>query len=149
MNPQKSASHKSSVKAYEDILAGEEYSFERVLTFEDGLAFAKLSGDHNPLHCDELFGKAGLFGRNVVHGMMLGSLFSALVGMYCPGQNSLYVSQSLEFRMPVFYGDTVKVKGTVLEKSDALQMITIKTEIFKDGHLAVSGQARVKMVRHE
>jgi len=135
--------------AYEKIPLGHECSFERVLTFEDGLAFAKLSGDANPLHVDEASGKVGPFGRNVVHGMMLGSLFSKLVGMDCPGKRSLYVSQTLEFRQPVFYGDKVIVKGTVIEKSDALQMITLKTEIFKAGQLAVSGQARVKVLDHE
>ena len=68
--------------------------------------------------------------------------------MDCPGKRSLYVSQTLEFRQPVFYGDKLTVKGTVVEKSDALQMITLKTEILKTGQVAVSGQARVKVLDH-
>lgn len=148
MPPEKTHGLEIAAWRYEEIPLGHECSFERILTFEEGLAFAKLSGDANPLHVDSEFGKRSPFGQNVVHGLMLGGLFSKLVGMDCPGKKSLYVSQSLEFRQPVFYGEKILVKGTVIEKSDALKMITLKTEILKTGQVAVSGQARVKVLDH-
>ena len=42
---------------------------QRVFTSDDQLAFAKLSGDHNPLHLDPLLARRLLFGRQVVHGL--------------------------------------------------------------------------------
>ena len=42
---------------------------ERVFTSDDQLAFAKLSGDHNPLHMDPVMARRLLFGRQVVHGL--------------------------------------------------------------------------------
>jgi NADP-dependent 3-hydroxy acid dehydrogenase YdfG len=42
---------------------------ERVFRSDDQLAFAKLSGDHNPLHMDPVMARRLLFGRQVVHGL--------------------------------------------------------------------------------
>ena len=42
---------------------------ERAFTSDDQLAFAKLSGDHNPLHVDPVIARRLLFGRQVVHGL--------------------------------------------------------------------------------
>ncbi len=42
---------------------------QRVFTSDDQLAFAKLSGDFNPLHLDPVLARRLLFGRQVVHGL--------------------------------------------------------------------------------
>lgn len=42
---------------------------QRIFTAEDQLAFAKLSGDYNPLHMDPVLARRLLFGRQVVHGL--------------------------------------------------------------------------------
>jgi hypothetical protein len=38
-------------------------------TFQDQLAFAKLSGDYNPIHVDPVFARRSLFGKLVLHGV--------------------------------------------------------------------------------
>lgn len=42
---------------------------ERAFTSDDQLAFAKLSGDHNPLHMDPVIARRLLFGQAIVHGL--------------------------------------------------------------------------------
>ena len=42
---------------------------QRTFTSDDQLAFAKLSGDYNPLHMDPVLARRLLFGQQVVHGM--------------------------------------------------------------------------------
>ena len=42
---------------------------QRVFTSDDQLAFAKFSGDYNPLHMDPIYARRLLFGRQVVHGL--------------------------------------------------------------------------------
>jgi 3-hydroxybutyryl-CoA dehydratase len=130
---------------YSDIKEGTVFSFIRNLSQQDVQDFAKLSGDFNKLHVDPVYGKQSVFGQNVVHGMLCGSLFSQLVGMHCPGENSIYLTQSLQFKRPVFYGDTVTVQGTVMRKNDSIRVITLKTEVLKDGKVAVDGEAKVKV----
>ena len=130
---------------YDEIKVGAVYEFERVITREDVLEFAELSGDNNPLHIDPDFGAQSQFKKNIVHGMFVGSLFSALVGMHCPGRQALYMSQTLQFRKPIFYGDNVIVRGTVVEKSDSIKIVTLKTEILRNGEVMLSGEAKVKV----
>ena len=137
---------KPAVHLFGDIRIGDEYSFKRTITGEDTFAFARLTGDYNPLHTDPTYGAASPYGKNIVHGMLAGSLFSTLVGMYCPGEKSLYISQTLNFKKPIFPGDTITIKGTVVSKNDSIQLITLKTEIIKDGDVMVSGEAKVKML---
>ena len=122
------------------------YSFERIITKKDVLSFATLTGDWNPLHTDEKYASKSQFGQNIVHGMLAGSLFSALIGMYCPGENSLYLSQTLDFRSPIFYNDLVEVRGEVVAKNDSIKVITLKTEILKEGKIVINGEAKVKLL---
>jgi len=127
---------------YEDIKIGDVYSFEKTLNKKDVLDFAKLTGDHNKLHVDETFGKNSKFKQNISHGMLAGSLFSTIIGMHCPGEDGFYVSQTLNFKNPIFYGDKVTVRGTVINKNDSVKMITLKTEILKEDKVAVIGEAK-------
>lgn len=134
---------------YEDIVIGSVYEFVRVITIQDVQAFAQLTGDFNPLHVDMAFGKKSKFQNNVVHGLLVGSLFSRIVGMFCPGERSLYLSQTFDFRSPVFGGDEVTVRGTVVNKSDSTQIVELTTEIFQNKKLVVSGRAKVKVLADE
>lgn len=137
---------KAAQLQYEDIEIGAIYSFDRVITAEDIRRFADLTGDLNPLHTDALFGAQSPFHKNIAHGMFVGGLFSTLIGMYCPGERALYVSQTLQFRKPVFSGDCITVRGIVTEKHDSTHLITMKTEILRGMDLLIDGEARVKVV---
>lgn len=92
--------------------------------------FARISGDHNPLHMDEKYAAKTQFGKRVCHGMLLASFFSRLVGMYMPGKNALYFSQTLNFQTPCFVGDKVTIEGEVVDKSQSTRIITIKTTAY-------------------
>ena len=105
--------------------------------------FAKISGDYNPLHMDEIYANTTRFGKRVCHGMLLASFFSRLVGMYLPGKNSLYFSQSLNFKSPCFINDEVTIEGEVLDKSISTRIITMKTTIHNQhGECLVDGLAK-------
>jgi acyl dehydratase len=96
---------------------------------------------------DEQYAMSTKFGKRVCHGMLLASFFSKMVGMYLPGKNALYFSQTLNFQLPCFINDEITVEGEVLEKSLASRIITIKNSIHnQDGKCLVEGVAKV-MVR--
>ena len=136
----------SKILHYDEIKLGSIYSFSRTITCDDVIEYALLTGDQNPLHVNEIFAKKSQFGKNVVHGMFSASLFSTLVGMYCPGQNSLYLGQTLKFKMPLFYNETVLVSGKVSRKVDALKIIIMSTEITRGNDLIVSGEAQIQLI---
>ncbi len=78
--------------------------------------------------------------------MLLGGLFSTLVGMHMPGKKCLYLGQTLQFKKPVFAGETVVVRGIVAAKSDSTRLLTINTSIIKEGNDVVSGVATVQLL---
>lgn len=130
---------------FSEIKIGSKYGFKRSFSNDDILAFARLSGDFNPLHINPDHGQK-IFVQNIVHGMLVSSLFSTLVGMYCPGTNCLYLSQEIEFMKPVYPNQKVIVKGTVINKVEALKILNLKTEILIKGTTAVKGYAKVKVL---
>lgn len=127
----------------DEIDIGLEKSFEVKITPKLIDDFAQLSGDYNPLHTDKNFAQSNNFKNTVCHGMLLASLFSRLVGMYIPGKNSLYFSQSLNFIKPAYVDDIVTVNGKVISKSNSTKIITLKTSIKNLKNELVSGEAKV------
>ena len=134
--------------SYDEIKIGNHYSFKKSFSRDEVIQFSKLSGDINPLHIDEKFAKKSIFGRNIVHGMLISSLFSKIIGVHCPGERSLYLSQTLNFRKPLFINEEIIVKGEVIKKYDSLKIIEMKTEIIKNEEILVSGLAKVKVLEH-
>lgn len=134
---------------YSDIQVGGVYAFEKEFSQRDVMDFAKLTGDFNPLHIDKEFGEKSRFKGNIIHGMLAGSLFSTLVGMYCPGEKCIYLSQTLKFKKPIFPGDRLTVKGTVTNKNDSISVITIKTEILVKDAVVIDGEAKVMVAGDE
>lgn len=130
--------------SFDEIKVGLIHNFEVIIDEELIKKFANISGDFNPLHMDEQYAKETKFGKRVVHGMLLASFFSRLVGMYLPGKNALYFSQNLNFVEPCFIGDKIIVQGEIMDKSEATKIIKLKTSIKnKEGKLLVEGTSQV------
>ena len=132
--------------AYDDIEPGQVFEIERSFSQENLSAFAALSGDFSPLHVDAEYAATTEFGACVVHGILLASLFSQLVGMRIPGRHALYLGQDLTFRRPVRVGEAVRAIAKVVGKNDATRTIALAMEIRDAGNkVAVAGGAKVKL----
>ena len=129
--------------AFDEIETGLTKQFQITITESMIDDFAKISGDYNPLHMDEKFAQSRDFKNRVCHGMLLGSLFSRLIGMYVPGKYGLYFSQTLNFVNPTIVDDTVTVTGKVISKSESTKIIELKTTIKNSSHVLVDGKAKV------
>ena len=130
--------------SYNDISIGQQESFIIKITESMVEKFSNLSGDLNPLHMDNEFAESSLFKKRIVHGMLLSSFFSQLIGMKLPGKNALYFSQTLNFRSPCYIDDEIQVVGEVTEKSDSTQIITVSTSIFnKSKTCLIDGIAKI------
>lgn len=131
----------------EEIEIGQEASFIRAFSEQDVTIFAELSGDKNPLHIDEEYARTTRFGKRVVHGMLVASMCSKLVGMYLPGKKCLYLKQELLFKDPVFIGDELTVIGKVLRKVLATNMLEIVINIKRGDTIVLSGNALVQVIK--
>ena len=102
-------------KSIKEIKIGDNASHIKEITERDIELFGKITGDYNPAHFDAEYASKTIFKKRISHGMLIGSLFSKLLGMELPGPGSIYISQTLRFRRPVYFGDKIKAEITVKE----------------------------------
>lgn len=86
---------------------GEKASRTTIITDEMIRTFAALTGDNNPVHLDDTYAATTRFGRRIAHGMIAAGLISAALANDLPGPGTVYLSQTLKFKAPVYPGDTI------------------------------------------
>lgn len=100
---------------FEDLEIGMEASFSKTVTEQDIIAYATISGDFNPVHMDEAYAAETMFKKKIAHGLLTASYISAVFGMQLPGPGAIYVSQTMNFKAPVFIGALVVTKVTIAD----------------------------------
>jgi|TARA_B110000438_G_scaffold286051_1_gene316863 3-hydroxybutyryl-CoA dehydratase len=131
---------------FHEICIGQINTFQIKITEKMVDDFANFSGDYNPLHMDQNFAKSKNFKNRVCHGMLLSSFFSRLIGMYLPGKNSLYFSQTINFQLPCYVNQKITVSGEVKEIIPSIKTIVLETKIFNDSEdCLIDGIANVIM----
>lgn len=130
---------------YSELEVGATARFSKSLTEEDLVLFARISGDVNPVHLDEVFARDTPFKGRIAHGMWTGSVVSAAVATVLPGPGTIYLEQNLQFRRPVRPGDEITVLLTVTAKlDDAKRHVALDCQVHnQDGVLVAKGDARV------
>jgi phosphate acetyltransferase len=114
-------------KTYEEISVGDTASTEHVLTPDDAMAFASISGFHAMLNSAELVQRAGGIpptGPN----MWCASLISGLFSMKIPGPGCTLTKVSLSFQNRIHVGDRIFVNVRVAAKEDATRKIIFDCE---------------------
>jgi acyl dehydratase len=94
---------------------GAQAAWTRTITADDVEAFARFSGDRNPLHFDPAFAARTRLGRLVVQGGLTAGLFNALVAMELPGPGSVFLHQEWDYPAPVYIGETITAEAEVIE----------------------------------
>lgn len=130
----------------ESLREGMSYHYTTHITLKDVEAYADVCGDCSPLHVDQQFGADSPFGGNLVHGMLIASHFSTLVGVFLPGKNCLLAGMDVEFVRPVPVGSEITVSASVASIQRIQGMILVKLLAYLDGMVCVQGQARVKLM---
>ena len=129
---------------FSDIGIGMINRQEFLVSEERVKAFAELTGDMNPVHLDEEFARTTQFGRRIAHGMLVASFISKVLGRDFPGDGTIYVSQKVRFRRPVFIGDKVTVEVEVTEKNDEKKRLILRTDVISvSGEKVIIGEAEV------
>jgi phosphotransacetylase/acyl dehydratase len=130
-------------KTYDEISVGDTAGTEHVLTTEDAMAFASISGFHSVLKSDELIERAGGVpptGPN----MWCASLVSGLFSMNIPGPGCTLTNISLSFQNRIHVGDRILVKVEVTAKEDATKVVTFACQASDGaGKPIFSGTARL------
>ncbi|MBI1258604.1 MAG: enoyl-CoA hydratase [Chloroflexi bacterium] len=123
---------------------GDQASRIKTITDEDVQNFAKASGDTNPVHLDDTYAAGTRFGRRIAHGILTGSLISAILGNDLPGQGTIYLGQDFKFKAPVYIGDTITATVELVKFREDKRIATFHTTCTnQDGVLVIDGEAVV------
>src|SRR5437588_2965762 len=126
---------------------GSKAEIQHTISAEDVRRFVEITGDDNPLHVDHTFAAKTNLKGVVAHGMLSASFISTIIGKRIPGPGALWVSQTLEFLVPVRIGDRLAIVAEVVGVHESTRMLTLKTEI-RNQHdqLVLAGESKVKVV---
>ena len=95
-----------------DYEIGREYTSQgRTITEADVVNFAGVSGDFNPLHTDEEFGKANQFGKRIAHGALGFIISNGLNNQMgiAEGTTIAFIECTVKYTAPLLIGDTVHI----------------------------------------
>jgi len=123
-------------------------SASRTCTITDEMirAFADLTGDANPVHLDDAYAAGSRFGRRIAHGMIAAGMISATLAIDLPGPGTVYLGQSLNFKQPVYPGDTITATVEVLTVRPDKPIVTLATVCTnQDGAVVLEGEAVVRV----
>jgi 3-hydroxybutyryl-CoA dehydratase len=127
---------------------GQMASLSKTISAREVEAFAAVSGDRNPAHLDDEYAKRTRFGKRIVHGVLVCGVISAAIGMRLPGPGTIYLHQEIDFRRPVYIGDTVTAVIEVLQIRTDKPVLTLRTNCYnQNNQLVIEGQA-VVLVEH-
>ena len=123
---------------------GDKASRTTTITDEMIRAFADLTGDTNPVHLDDAYAATTRFGRRIAHGMIAAGLISATLANDLPGPGTVYLSQTLQFKAPVYPGDTIMTTVEVKTVRPDKPIITLSTTCTnQDNKVVLEGEAVV------
>jgi 3-hydroxybutyryl-CoA dehydratase len=132
---------------YDDISVGDSAEVSKTISESDVYLFAGITGDMNPAHTNEEWARRTVFERRIVHGMLVCGLISNVLGNQLPGNGTIYMSQSVKFLAPVFFGDTITARVEVTEKKEKKRVVLRTTCTNQKGETVIEGEALVSPPR--
>src|SRR3990172_7645208 len=127
------------------VKVGDMATFTKTVSDEDVVAFARVTGDCQPLHLDDGFAAKTRFKKRIAHGMLSAGFISAALGTKLAPKNVVvYLSQQMRFRLPVGIGDTITAETEVMAIDAEKRIVTVRTDCVNEhGEAVVKGEATV------
>ena len=124
---------------------GDKASLSKKFTDDDVRQYAHLSLDTNPVHLDASYAAESVFGKKIVHGMLAAGLFSAVLGTILPGEGSIYLGQTLNFKLPIYIGEEITASVEVIKIRTDKPIVTLRTICLNsEGSVVIEVEAVVK-----
>jgi acyl dehydratase len=112
-----------SGRYYEQLNPGDvfRHAATRTITEMDNVLFSALTMNPQPMHIDEEYAKASMYGARIVNSCFtLGLLLGFSVPDLTLGTTIAVIAlESVVFPKPVFHGDTIRGESVVLERRES------------------------------
>lgn len=138
--------HTVSGKTVSEMQIGDKEYFTKTITESDVYLFAGITGDYNPAHVNEEYAKGTPFKSRIAHGMLSAGFISTVLGTKLPGPGSIYLSQEVAFKKPVYIGDTVTAEVEIMNIIDKnkFHIMEFKTTCYNQNEeIVTEGVAKV------
>lgn len=114
----------------EKIPVGERFEHDFSFSQADVIAFANLTGDHNPIHLDAEYAATTKFKVPIIHGHLSSSVFTRFLGMGKPGgPGSIYMKQETEYLRPMHVDTPYQVVFEVVSVDPVRHIAHIATQV--------------------
>lgn len=116
-----------------------------IISQEEVNAFAKCSGDFNPIHLNADYAANTVFKKPIIHGIFSSSIFSKYFGTINPGEGTIYLKQSLEFLRPMFVNSQYEAVMTIKEIISIKNTAIVECKIIdvSTGKITLRGEASI------
>tara|TARA_A100001011_G_C14264317_1_gene823975 strand:+ start:1424 stop:1840 length:417 start_codon:yes stop_codon:yes gene_type:complete len=132
---------------FKDLKKGQKVSFKIKLTSKMLDQFTKLSGDKSPLHTSKKFAKKYGFKNRLIHGMLIGSHYSKIIGILLPGNLSVEAQMNIKFHQPTYENDELSFKAKIIQLSNPYKICTVEIKTLNQNKkLVSSAESVVKLV---
>jgi 3-hydroxybutyryl-CoA dehydratase len=115
----------AAIRSITDLAEGQEYTRTVTLSENEVAEFIRLSGDSALVHTDAAHAAAMGFPGRIVHGLLVGSMYSSLLGQHLPGPNTVITKISMDMLRPVLIGETLLYRITVKRLTPAVRAVTL------------------------
>ena len=133
-----------------NLIPGTAVSCTKTFNPETVSAFGALVDDHAPIHFDESFARDGGFSGCVVHGFLLGSVFSGILGQQLPGPLSVINTVTLKLHRPTLIGESLEYQVKVDQFSEAVGAVVLSLSAKNSlGEIVISGKATCSFPQRE
>jgi len=116
-----------------DLTVGQAAARSMTVTEEHVRAYARISGDYNPLHFDEDFASKTRFGRLLAQGGLTTGVLHALVAQHLPGPGTVFSSHDWKLTAPVYTGDTIIGSAEVLSVHESKPVCPLRMKVEREG----------------
>lgn len=127
-----------------EIKVGQLIQREKIFDKKQVEDYAKLTGDYNPVHFDEIYTSKTIFKKPIVPGPLVLTMVTTMFANDLPGPGTIYLSHDLKYISPVYYNDVIKAILEVVEINNKNHIFIKTTCINQEGKIVLDGIARLK-----
>ncbi|NLD19028.1 MAG: MaoC family dehydratase [Clostridiales bacterium] len=129
------------------IKVGDRASCTKTATEDVVKSLTLISEDFNPIHIDKGYAENTKFGRCIAHGLFCLGMISKIIGMDMPGEGSIFLNEKLNYKHPVYIGDTVTAYVEIEKIIEEKSLIEVKIEcINQKGIIVMDGTSLLKLI---
>ncbi|MDA9893975.1 MaoC family dehydratase [bacterium] len=127
-----------------DTKKGTKSEYKKTFSDEEVLLFSKIIGDNNPIHVDSKYAAKSIFGKKIIHGVLINGMVSKIFGTQYPGKGSIYLTQNSKFLKPVFVGEEITARVILSEFDKKRNRGVFITECFNtNNEMVFEGNATI------